>query len=730
MPHLRHLLVCLATTFVCVATADEASPDETTSSEAINLQGSGAARIDFENDVLPRLTRHGCNGGACHGAAAGRGGFKLSLYGGDPDADFDQIVRNLGGRRINLNDAELSLLIRKPTETVEHGGGAVLSEADAQQLIAWIDQGAPRTPQRQLQRVQVDPTRHVAPAAGHSVSLRTTAIYQDGSQRDVTDQTIFSSADPSAVRIEPLSGTATVLRAGRHVVIARYWNRVVPVELIGAHDNSPISPDERAADNFIDQEVIEALATLRLPPSGPADDAVFLRRLSLDLTGRLPTPEQTLRFLLDTRPDKRDRLLNRLLDGEAFNEYWTLQLATLLRLRPRGDDPEGAHVYHDWLAQQLRDRRGYDAIARSLLLSGGDTHVIGPANFYRMADGPRQQAELFSEVLMASRLRCANCHNHPLDRWTQDDYHGLAAIFATLQTGREVRPNPDGYVVHPRTLEPATPRLPGQQDLPTDRADVRVALADWLIDPDNPYFAKAMVNRLWQRMMGRGLVEPVDDFRATNPATHPRLLQRLADDFVAHGYDLRHTLRQIAQTQTYARSADATSANRNDQAFYSHRLRRPLDAEVLADAISDVLGVAETYGDQPIGTRAVALLDPSTESETLDVLGRCDRTSSCATPSASAGGLTQQLHRFNGDMLNQRIAVSGGRLDGLLDQSTPPEEIIQTFYLAALCRQPTERERRHWNEQLNRLSSSADRRTFLEDLVWGLLSCEEFVTNH
>ncbi|MCH2131666.1 MAG: DUF1549 and DUF1553 domain-containing protein, partial [Pirellulaceae bacterium] len=340
------------------------------------------------------------------------------------------------------------------------------------------------------------------------------------------------------------------------------------------------------------------------------------------------------------------------------------------------------------------------------------------------------QAEFATELFMGSRLRCANCHNHPLDRWTQDDYHGLVAIFAKVERGKVVGEKPSGQTIHPRTLEPAIQRIPGKQFLAENSIDGRRQLADWLTDSSNPYFAKAIVNRLWKRMMGRGLVEPVDDFRDTNPATHPVLLEKLADDFRANGHSLRHTLRLIANSTAYARSADATAENKDDDRFYSYAAHRPLEAEVLSDAISDVLGIASTYGSEPDGTRAVMLFNPKTPSTTLDILGRCGREESCENTDSAIGGLPQKLHLLNGGLLNARIAAEGSRLSQMVDSGTRPLEIIETFYLTALNRLPSGNERKHWERQLAKLKSRNEQQAFLEDFVWGLMACEEFVTNH
>ena len=688
------------------------------------------SRVEFENDLVPLLTRHGCNAGACHGAAIGRGGFRLSLYGGDPKADYAAIVRQIRGRRVNLARPEESLIVLKPSEQVEHGGGAVFDDdgPSAQLLLDWIRQGASDESTRQLERVVVTPAQHLANELGVPIQLQTVAHYSDGSQRDVTPWAVFSPEDDSAVEVDEQTFQARLLRRGRHIVVARYLTKVVPVELIVPLADSQVDLASEQQNNFVDGEILASLAKLGLQPSAGIDDAAFLRRLSLDLTGRLPSVELRQQFVDNRQADKRAALVDELLGSEAFNEYWTYQLAKLLRIRPqRNGDDTGVQVYHRWLKEQVVDGASYQQIARDLIMATGDTHELGPPNFHLVPSGPREEAEFVSELFMGSRMRCANCHNHPLDRWTQDDYHGLAAIFAKIGRGRTIQEDPGGETIHPRTREPAVQRIPGEAFLSDDATAGRLQFSQWLTAEDNPYFAKAIVNRLWQRMMGRGLVEPVDDFRDTNPATHPALLDQLAEDFVANGYRIRHTLRVIANSEAYARSATASLHNKNDDRFYSRRLRQPLEPEVLADAISDVLELPDKYGGEPIGTRAVALVNPTTPSQTLDVLGRCGREESCEPSAGAVGGLSKKLHLMNGPLLNARIAVEGSRLHRLLREERKPLEIIEEFYLVALSRMPSQLEHDHWVKQLKTVS---DPPAFLEDFVWALMSSDEFVTNH
>ena len=710
-----------------------------------NDEPSGLAisdRIDFENDLIPVFTKFGCNAGACHGAAAGRGEFNLSLFGGNPQADYKAIVRQFAGRRVNLIRPEESLIILKPTAQTKHGGGQVLDEdgEGVKLLYNWIRQGATYETLRHLTRVEISPQKHVISNLEDSIQLHATAHFSDGTTENVTRWTVFTPEDISAIEIDAATAVAKVRRRGRHIILARYLTEVVPVEFITPLNEVPIQDVHKSDETHtssesvgtsIDGEILKLLSTLRLPVSPAANDATFLRRVTLDLTGRIPAPGAVTAFLADSDANKQETLVDALLDSNEFSEYWTLQLAKLLRIHSKGGNTQGAFAYHQWLAQQIRDGVGYDQIARSVILATGDSHEVGPANFYRTVNSASEQAEFMSELFMGARLRCANCHNHPLDKWTQDDYHGLAAIFAKIEAnGQVIKVKPSGEVIHPATREKAVPRIPGDRFLPTDVADGRTELVDWLTGTDNPYFAKAVVNRLWKAMMGRGLVEPVDDFRSTNPATHPELLMELADDFVAHGYDLRRTLKRIVLSAAYARSANTLPQNATDDRFYSHALQKPLESEVLADAISDILGVPDVYGNEPEGTRAVSLFDPNTESDALDILGRCGRETSCESSAGATDGLQRKLHLFNGDLLNARIGVPGSRLDRLVSIGKSPIEIVNEFYLAALSRHPTDTEQQFWEQHIDINASANSQRAILEDIVWSLLTCNEFVTNH
>lgn len=695
----------------------------------IVTSSASARAVDFDTELIPVLTKAGCNSGACHGAAAGRAGFHLSLLGADPTEDYQAVALALEGRRINHARPEMSLLLAKPTGQLEHGGEVVLDEdgAGALRILTWIREGAQRGSTRQLTSLTVTPQRQIVRELPARVPLHVTAHFDQGPAEDVTAWTLFMSTDPAAVTLSD-EQVATIQRRGQHIVIARFLNRVVPIQFNVPLSDVAIDHSQESRTNLIDAEILDVLADLQLPVSPLATDEAFFRRVTLDLTGRLPDPAHVATFLQDSAVDKRDRWVATLLSSDAFADYWTLRFARLLKIHSLPNDQAGLRAYVQWLRQVIADDVPLNQVAQQLLTATGDTHIVGPANFARMVPDARGHAELVGEVFLGVRLGCANCHNHPLDRWTQDDYHGLAAVFARLDRGREVGLTSRGAVTNLRTNEPAIPRIPGQRYLAVE-GDQRQAVADWLTASDDLSFARATVNRLWQAMMGRGLVEPVDDLRETNPPTHPQLLDRLAADFVAHNYRIRHTLRLIALSQTYGRSSRAVAGNGVDDRFYSHAYHRPLEPEVLADAIADVTGVANTFPGQPAGTRAVAIVDPLTPAPALDVLGRCTRLNDCAASGSDLSQLPAQLHLLNGELINHKLTDDAGRLRQLLAAGHSNEQLIEEFYVRALSRPPTSGERAAWCDRL--ASEDADeRRQRLEDFVWSLLNSRQFRENH
>lgn len=690
---------------------------------------SAGISVDFDTQVVPILTKAGCNTGACHGAAVGRGGFKLSLYGGDPATDFDAIVRAMKGRRVNLAEPEQSLLLLKPSENLEHGGGLRLPDEGTgyQQILKWIQDGTNRHPTRTLQRLELRPSKIVGSLRA-KIDLKAIAHFDDGRQQDVTAVTVFKANDSASVQIDADSPTAIPARRGRHIVVARFLDHVKPVEIIVPFSKDAINIPDTARTNFIDDHILRTLKELRIPISPTVGDAKFLRRVKLGLTGRLPTVLEIEEFSNDTNDRKRQQLIDRLLASPEFTELWTFHLAKLFRVRSQPQDTKGARTYHDWIRTQVKENAPYDQMASSLLTSLGDSHQRGEANFHRAVSGPREQAEFASELFMGVRLRCANCHNHPLDRWTQDDYHGLAAVFAKIERGRTIRIASRGEVTHPKTGEAAQSKIPGDRFL--DQGDVRGEFAEWLTDSDNPYFSRAIVNRLWKSLMGRGLVEPADDLRATNPASHPELLSELARDFQQNGFDIRHTLRQIANSSAFQRSSRALIGNGNDKRFYSRFIVQKLEAEILADAICDVTGVPDQFGDEPHGTRAINLFDSKIPSTSLDILGRCAREESCESTPSSGGGLSKTLHLINGAFINDKLTSASSRLAQLEANITTGIDLLNEFYLRALSRRLTAAEEQFWSPLFEQATTTEETRQLIQDAAWSLLTCREFTTNH
>ena len=691
---------------------------------------------DFRTQVVPVLTKLGCNAGSCHGSAAGRGDFKLSLYGSRPQDDFRAIVLDGKGRRINRADFLKSLVLRKPGGELDHGGDQLfdLDDESGQIIANWIRQGAKFENKLRLKKLDVGTSPLILKRHGTKHQFRIQATFSDGTQKDVTRWTVLTSNDTSSVSIDEETNIANIVRPGRHVVIARYMDQVAPIEIIVPYGDLPNPNVLSAGENFVDDYVCEKLNQLGIQAARQTDDASFFRRLTLDLTGRLPKPGNVQSFLADNDTEKRKRLVDNLLESEAFVDYWTYRIARQLRIRSQQNDKIGVRVYHNWLRKKIADKRSWKEIAGEMLLAKGDSHQTGQANFYRTTGDARLQAEFVTESLMGVKLRCANCHNHPLDHWTQDDYHGLAAIFAKVKQTRFVTLNPSGENIHANTGKPAKPRVPGEFFIDTDETDVRTPLARWMLEKENPYFARAMVNRIWQALLGRGLVEPVDDLRSTNPATHPALLKRMADDFIEHGYDIRHTIAKICTSKAYQRSVGDPKAPEYQRLFYANATVRPLPPEVLSDAIADVTGIFDKYPGYPLGTRAVQLADPKTRSASLDILGRCSRDESCESGGGdSATGLSTQLHLLNGGLVNQKIEDQVGHLAVMINSESKTNEIVDFFYTQAFGRQPKQTELDFWIEQIDSKNSKPNAKARIqqmEDFVWSILNSKEFATNH
>ena len=716
--------------------------------------------VDFDTQIEPLLTRYGCNAGSCHGAAAGRGGFSLSLYGSVPERDYEAIVQQLEGRRVNLSRPDESLLFLKATESIPHGGGPrfdIDGEA-ASLMLQWIRQGAIRadgqpvpgseSSEKKLASLRIVPERIRLESPGESLRLKALATFADGESRDVTAWSVLAADDSSSLDVTP-EGLVTAKRPGRHLLAVRYLDQLLPVEVLlpfpplQSDSIDSLAPSDRLDNSgVIDREIGLRLRELQLPASPDAAPAEFLRRTSLRLTGRLPTEELIEQFLsmretvanqnaVDENPlplEARQKLVDDLLASSAFDNFWTFQFVKLLKVRAQPQSDESARAAFGWLRKQIVNDRPLDEFARELITATGDTRQNGATTFYLAAGDARKQAEFASELFLGVRLRCANCHDHPLDHWTQDDYHGLAAIFAPVRRGASITVGSSGSVVHPRTGGPAVPKLPGDRFL-RDGEDGIASFADWVTSRDNAWFDRAIVNRVWKLLMGRGLVEPVDDLRASNAPTHPRLLDELAAEFARGGRKLKPLIRTICLSRTFARSSVPVRRDLQDEQFYSHALTVDLEPEVLVDAISEVTGVASGFPTEASSNgRAVGLIARNVESETLDVLGRCPVDAECSLGGASAEPLPRALLLINGRFLNDQLAAPSGSLSRLLGDKTSNRELITTYYRRALTREPTNRELAFWESQLNVATDERQRRAIAEDFLWALLTCQEFVT--
>ncbi|HZL89720.1 MAG TPA: DUF1549 domain-containing protein [Pirellulaceae bacterium] len=703
------------------------------------LSAGAATEIDFDTDVLPILSKAGCNSGACHGAAAGRGGFNLSLFGGNPAADYDAIVRELEGRRINRADPSASLILAKPTGMLDHGGDVRLEDDGPQaKLIAdWIAAGAPRKQLRELVSIEVSPANLPLAHVPDDFQLQVTARFSDGSERNVTATAIFWPADEGSVKVDE-RGRVEVLRAGRQHVLVRYLSQIRVVTITVPLTDTPLGLTTLPRQNWIDDEINQTLVELGMAPLPRAGDAALLRRVTLDLAGRLPTPEELRAYLADAREDKYERLVKRLIVSDDFADYWTYLLGKRFGLGSPTCDVEGTRAFQKWLRVRIRRETPLSVLAYELITAEGDAHQKGGANYHRNRADAGAEASLVAANFMGVQLACAECHNHPLDRWTQDDFHGLAAIFGYLERGEVVREKWTSSVIHPRTGEPAQARLPGKRHLQWYEQK-REELAFWLTEKDNPYFSRAQVNWIWKQLFGRGIVEPADDLRDTNPATHPALLQELAADFLQNDCDMRTTIEQIVMSEAYCRGASTPQSHPAATTFYAAYPWRPLSPEVLTDAIGDATD-SRTLGqlrailelDSPVvGRGGIPGMAQRAEDDLASVLGRCRPQNGCQVGSTEGNQLDQlatQLTLLSGRALVDRISANGTWLPTVLEQKIESGQIVAEMYVRALSREPTDGEAAHWEQELKKVPS--EQRAILEDLFWSLLTSREFATNH
>jgi hypothetical protein len=714
-----------------------------------------AAPVSFRNDVMAVLSRAGCNQGACHGNQNGKNGFKLSLRGQSPDFDLDALTRDTLGRRTDRLHPEDSLILAKATGAVPHEGGKRFDRDSLEYrlLVRWIAEGLRPDPPGAavLRRLEVTPRQRVLIEPADQAPLRVRAAFSDGEVHDVTRLAVFETSN-LVVRVDA-DGVAHRQDKGETTILVRYLDRQAAVQLAFV----PARPDFVWPDppeaNYIDHHVFAKLRTLRMAPSALAPDAVFLRRVYLDVLGVLPTPAEVRRFLADTRSDKRARLIDALLERPEFADFWALKWSDLLHNEEKALDRKGVQVFHEWIRRRIADGEPLNEFARELIAGRGSTYSHPAANWYRALRDPQTRAEAAAQVFLGIRMQCARCHNHPFDRWTQTDYHSLAAFFSRVQyrilennrrdnldkhefVGEQiVWMARDGEIKHPNSGEVLRPLFLGA-DTPafTPDADRLLALADWIADPKNPFFARAQVNRVWYHLLGRGIVEPNDDFRASNPPVNGPLLDALAKDFAAHRFDLRYLVRTIANSHTYQLSAVPNDTNRDDEANFARAMVRPLQAEQLLDALAQVTDVTPNFPGYPAGTRAGQLpgvggnrgrRQRAADSEKfLTSFGKPIRLLSCECERSEDTTLNQAFQLITGPLVNKMLSDSDNRVGRSLAAGKTDAEIVEEFYLAALCRPPSATERQRALELIDR---AKDRRAALEDLLWGLVNAKEFL---
>ncbi|PQO44163.1 DUF1549 domain-containing protein [Blastopirellula marina] len=699
-----------------------------------------ARRIEFESEVLVALSKQGCNQGACHGSPSGKGGFRLSLRAFDQKLDELTLIREESGRRINLIEPEKSLLLLKPLMSVAHGGGKQISTEDEAYAILrdWIAAGATADPPNmpRIERLEVFPAeKQMRLLVDGPQQLAATAHFSDGRSRDVTHLVAYESSNKSVATVDA-NGLVTPHERGEAVVLIRFLEHIEPVSLMFVENQPGYAWNSPPPSNYVDELVNAKLQQLQYLPSETCSDSEFIRRVYLDLLGVLPTVDETNAFLADASENKRAALIDALLERDEYAKFWALKWGDLLRMTGKEVGDDGVYKYHRWVEDSLKNNMPYDEFATELITGSGSTLANPPANFYRTAADMNQCVETISQVFLGARLQCAKCHNHPFERWTQDNYYGLGAFFNRVQQRKTERPGEtfiyasySGEVTQPRTGQVMSPWLPqvGSVERQPD-ADQRVAFAEWLVNPANPYFARIEANRIWSHLFARGIVEPIDDFRDSNPPVNGPLLDALAKEFVESGYDRKQLLRTILSSRTYQASYQTNELNRDETTYFSHQQPRMLSAEQLLDAINRTLALNQQFGSFPPGTLATQLPAPDlAKVDFLKVFGQPERNTVCACERSDDANLGMAIELFNGPLIHAKLHDGNNRFRKAVAEGKSPAEIVPELYLAALCRPPTDLELK---TALEHCASSPDPASGLEDVCWALFNTEEFLLQH
>ncbi len=737
------------------ATVDGATATASVTVESMQVE----RKWTFRHDVQPVLAKMSCNSGACHGALAGKGGLKLSLRGYDTHRDWQTITRQARGRRIELADPGRSLLVAKPSGAMPHKGG-LRFDVDSRAyriLTQWIAAGAPppTSDDPRFERLEILPQNVVLKPGGEQQYL-VRAHYSDGDIRDVTPFVKFAATNDAVATVSK-AGRLTVSGFGEGAVTAWFSSKIAIARVTSPYAQEV--PTEIFAEaprrNFIDDLVLTQLQRLNLPPSPRSTDTEFLRRAHLDTIGTLPTTDAVRRFLADEGPDKRDRLIESLLSRSEFVDYWTYKWSDMLLLSGQNLRPEPIKTYYQWVRERVARNQPWDEFVREIVTAQGSTYENGATNFYSLHQDPESMSENVSQAFLGLSIACAKCHNHPLEKWTNDQYYAMANLFSRVRAkgwGGDARSGDGkrtvyvvekGELIQPLTGVAQRPAPLDGEPLEFDATeDRRVHLAAWLTSPENPYFARSITNRVWANYYGVGLVEPVDDMRTSNPASNERLLQAAADYLVEHDFDLKALMRAILRSETYQRSSKPLSENRDEHRFYSRYYPRRLMAEVLLDAISQVTDVPTPFTEvafkgadrqktdfYPQGTRAIQLYDAAVGSYFLSTFGRNERQITCECERSDEPSMVQVLHLSNGDTINRKLRSEGSRVSQFLAADAPNDAMIENAYLLALSRRPTDQEMQRLLGVMNEAGSDS-RRLVIEDLFWSILSSREFLFNH
>lgn len=694
------------------------------------------APISFRNEVMPILTKAGCNSGGCHGKAEGQNGFKLSIFGFDPKADFESIVMESRGRRISVAQPAASLLFRKASARVPHGGGRKIEPGSYRdlRLLRWISEGArfesAEDETSQVVGIEIEPRQQIL-FAGESRQIRVNTIDAQGRRRCVTNETEFESNAPAIADVDSTGLIQASDVPGEAAILVRHLGHIATCEVTLPQPG--ISFPRPPEHNFVDRLAWDKLTRLGIEPSGLADDAMFLRRVYLDTIGTLPTSDEARQFLKDASATKRSALIDKLLDRNEYVDYWTMKWLDILRADQLKISPQGAVAMQRWLRRCFAENRPFDKVATDLLTVQGNTSAEGPGSFYKILKKPDEAARSISQLLLGVRIECAQCHHHPSERWSQSDYVGLAGFF----TGLKLKKLPNGEqavtsfggkdLPHPRNGENIPARALGTEAADFSKvSDRRRVLAEWLTADDNPFFTRAIANRIWAHYFGRGLVHPVDDIRASNPPSNGPLLDAIASHFREVNYDVSKFTRTLLNSRLYQLSSDTVSSNADDEQNFSHALQKSLPAEVLLDAICQSTDVAEDFNGWPQGYRAIQVWDNRMPSYFFRIFGRPVRASVCECERSSEPSIAQALHLLNAPQIQKKIAHRHGRARRLARSDNPPDAIIEELYLCTLSRLPMDQERALMLQAFD----GSNRREAAEDILWAILNSKEFVFNH